>query len=228
MDEGPALLQAVSFVHAAAAAVFQGTFDLHASVVQRAYVSLGPAQNRHARQVRRQAGGERWLAALCWSFMQFAAASALLMPSSSSCCAAAPFGNIVPSTHHLPFDLQTHTHGSDMLAATLLQVMGLMQGKVQGDTFIVIDSFALPVEGTETRVNAASEANEYMVSFLDANKVSVWLSWPLAMELLEAVRLGSLQQQLTASQTCWTMLSLQPVVRTAAYVKAVLHNLLLC
>jgi hypothetical protein len=29
-----------------------------------------------------------------------------------------------------------------------------MQGKVQGDTFIVIDSFALPVEGTETRVNA--------------------------------------------------------------------------
>jgi COP9 signalosome complex subunit 5 len=32
--------------------------------------------------------------------------------------------------------------------------MGLMQGKVQGDTFIVIDSFALPVEGTETRVNA--------------------------------------------------------------------------
>jgi len=35
-----------------------------------------------------------------------------------------------------------------------LEVMGLMQGKVQGDTFIVIDSFALPVEGTETRVNA--------------------------------------------------------------------------
>lgn len=32
--------------------------------------------------------------------------------------------------------------------------MGLMQGKVQGDTFVVIDSFALPVEGTETRVNA--------------------------------------------------------------------------
>ncbi|KAI8466783.1 MAG: hypothetical protein J3K34DRAFT_460709 [Monoraphidium minutum] len=35
-----------------------------------------------------------------------------------------------------------------------LEVMGLMQGKVQGDTFVVIDSFALPVEGTETRVNA--------------------------------------------------------------------------
>lgn len=34
------------------------------------------------------------------------------------------------------------------------QVMGILQGKVVGDTFIVIDSFALPVEGTETRVNA--------------------------------------------------------------------------
>ncbi len=50
--------------------------------------------------------------------------------------------------------------------------MGILQGKVQGDTFIVIDSFALPVEGTETRVNAQAEAYEYMVDFLDTNKVS--------------------------------------------------------
>jgi hypothetical protein len=35
--------------------------------------------------------------------------------------------------------------------------MGLMMGKVEGDTMIVMDSFALPVEGTETRVNAATE-----------------------------------------------------------------------
>lgn len=28
-----------------------------------------------------------------------------------------------------------------------LEVMGLMQGKIQGDTMIVMDSFALPVEG---------------------------------------------------------------------------------
>ena len=27
------------------------------------------------------------------------------------------------------------------------QVLGMMQGQVQGDTFIVLDSFALPVEG---------------------------------------------------------------------------------
>lgn len=47
-----------------------------------------------------------------------------------------------------------------------LEVMGVMQGKVIGDTFIVLDAFALPVEGTETRVNAQAEAYEYMVDFL--------------------------------------------------------------
>ncbi|KXZ43921.1 hypothetical protein GPECTOR_77g19 [Gonium pectorale] len=51
-----------------------------------------------------------------------------------------------------------------------LEVMGILQGKVCGDTFIVLDSFALPVEGTETRVNAQAEAYEYMVDFLDTNK----------------------------------------------------------
>ena len=45
--------------------------------------------------------------------------------------------------------------------------MGLMQGKIQGDAFIVMDSFALPVEGTETRVNALAEAYEYMVNYTD-------------------------------------------------------------
>ncbi|PLB40602.1 Mov34/MPN/PAD-1 family protein [Aspergillus candidus] len=49
-----------------------------------------------------------------------------------------------------------------------LEVMGLMQGYVQHETFIVTDAFRLPVEGTETRVNAQDEANEYMVSYLQA------------------------------------------------------------
>lgn len=49
-----------------------------------------------------------------------------------------------------------------------IEVMGLMQGKISGDTFIVTDAFRLPVEGTETRVNAQDEANEYMVSYLQA------------------------------------------------------------
>lgn len=41
-----------------------------------------------------------------------------------------------------------------------------MQGKVSGDTFIVTDAFRLPVEGTETRVNAHDEANVYIVEYL--------------------------------------------------------------
>lgn len=47
-----------------------------------------------------------------------------------------------------------------------LEVMGLMLGKIEANTFVVTDSFRLPVEGTETRVNAQDEANEYMVEFL--------------------------------------------------------------
>ena len=51
--------------------------------------------------------------------------------------------------------------------------MGLMQGKVMGTSLVILDSFALPVQGTETRVNAAEEANEYMVQYSDlSSKVS--------------------------------------------------------
>jgi COP9 signalosome complex subunit 5 len=49
-----------------------------------------------------------------------------------------------------------------------IEVMGLMQGKIAGDTFIVTDAFRLPVEGTETRVNASDEANEYLVQYLQS------------------------------------------------------------
>ena len=48
-----------------------------------------------------------------------------------------------------------------------LEVMGFMQGKLAGETFIVTDAFRLPVEGTETRVNASDEANEYTINYLD-------------------------------------------------------------
>lgn len=47
-----------------------------------------------------------------------------------------------------------------------LEVMGLMQGYVDGTTLVVTDAFRLPVEGTETRVNAQDEANEYLVEYL--------------------------------------------------------------
>lgn len=52
-----------------------------------------------------------------------------------------------------------------------IEVMGLMQGKVTADgEIIVLDSFALPVEGTETRVNAGAEASEYMIQYDGTSK----------------------------------------------------------
>jgi COP9 signalosome complex subunit 5 len=64
--------------------------------------------------------------------------------------------------------------------------MGLMQGKVIGDTMIVMDAFALPVEGTETRVSAQDQAYEYMVAYMEkikeVNTGKIWYacsSWLL-------------------------------------------------
>jgi COP9 signalosome complex subunit 5 len=51
-----------------------------------------------------------------------------------------------------------------------LEVMGLLLGKVDGNTMIVMDCFALPVEGTETRVNAQAQAYEYMTAYIEAAK----------------------------------------------------------
>ena len=51
-----------------------------------------------------------------------------------------------------------------------LEVMGLMLGKVDGPTMVVMDSFALPVEGTETRVNAQAQAYEYMAAYTESAK----------------------------------------------------------
>ncbi len=48
-----------------------------------------------------------------------------------------------------------------------IEIMGLMQGKIADETFIVTDAFRLPVEGTETRVNAGDAGNEYMVQYLE-------------------------------------------------------------
>lgn len=52
-----------------------------------------------------------------------------------------------------------------------LEVMGLMLGKVDGDTMTVMDAFALPVEGTETRVNAQALAYEYMAAYIESAKL---------------------------------------------------------
>ena len=46
-----------------------------------------------------------------------------------------------------------------------IEIMGLMVGYVSGRSFVVTDAFRLPVEATETRVNAHEEAYEYMATF---------------------------------------------------------------
>lgn len=51
-----------------------------------------------------------------------------------------------------------------------LEVMGLLLGKVDANVMVVMDAFALPVEGTETRVNAQSQAYEYMTSYMESAK----------------------------------------------------------
>nr|XP_039247602.1 COP9 signalosome complex subunit 5-like [Styela clava] len=51
-----------------------------------------------------------------------------------------------------------------------LEVMGLMLGKIDGPNMLVMDCFALPVEGTETRVNAQAAAYEYMTAYVDNAK----------------------------------------------------------
>lgn len=51
--------------------------------------------------------------------------------------------------------------------------MGLLLGFVQQKFFVVEEVLPLPVEGTETRVNAADEANEFIVDFCIAQEMIV-------------------------------------------------------
>ncbi|KAL3229248.1 COP9 signalosome complex subunit 5 [Nakaseomyces bracarensis] len=46
-----------------------------------------------------------------------------------------------------------------------IEVMGMLLGNIIGDTFIIFDCFELPVEGTETTVNAHLESYEFMVQY---------------------------------------------------------------
>lgn len=66
--------------------------------------------------------------------------------------------------------MHTRSSGKGVLGQ-MNEVMGLMQGKVTSDgTFIVMDAFPLPVEGTETRVSAGAAANEFMVTFTESSQ----------------------------------------------------------
>lgn len=51
-----------------------------------------------------------------------------------------------------------------------IEIMGLLLGKVDGNNMLIMDAFALPVEGTETRVNAQSQAYEYMTQYIESAK----------------------------------------------------------
>jgi len=48
----------------------------------------------------------------------------------------------------------------------ILEVMGMLIGKIVGDTLLVMDVFPLPVEGTETRVNAGKDAELYQADYI--------------------------------------------------------------
>lgn len=52
----------------------------------------------------------------------------------------------------------------------IYEIMGLMQGKIVNRTFCIMDVYALPVKGTETRVNAQDEASGYMISHMEGSK----------------------------------------------------------
>jgi len=44
-----------------------------------------------------------------------------------------------------------------------IEVMGSLQGFPVGDTMYIMDVFGLPVVGTETRVNAAADCDQFMI-----------------------------------------------------------------
>ncbi len=58
-----------------------------------------------------------------------------------------------------------------------LEVMGLLLGKVDANVMVVMDSFALPVEGTETRVNAQAQGwvNQRKVPPLSHRTSVLWI-----------------------------------------------------
>ena len=48
-----------------------------------------------------------------------------------------------------------------------VEIMGLMIGKTDGDSIVILDSCPLPVEGSETRV-VADDAQVHMLELMDS------------------------------------------------------------
>ncbi|KAG7750762.1 hypothetical protein KL911_004641 [Ogataea haglerorum] len=51
-----------------------------------------------------------------------------------------------------------------------IEIMGMMTGKIFDGNIVVLDSYPLPVQGTESRVNPLNEAYEFMLQFLEQQK----------------------------------------------------------
>ncbi|KAH3663924.1 hypothetical protein WICMUC_005863 [Wickerhamomyces mucosus] len=51
-----------------------------------------------------------------------------------------------------------------------IEIMGMLTGKIVKNGIVIMDVYPLPVEGTETRVNAQAEGYEFMVDYLDSLK----------------------------------------------------------
>lgn len=61
--------------------------------------------------------------------------------------------------------------GREGPGGTPIEIMGLLVGNADGNSIIVKDACPLPVEGIEYKVEAAEEAQGYMVSLLDSLEV---------------------------------------------------------
>eukprot|EP00760_Papus_ankaliazontas_P005037 PhM_4_TR12354/c0_g2_i1/m.17098/K09613/COPS5, CSN5; COP9 signalosome complex subunit 5 len=53
-----------------------------------------------------------------------------------------------------------------------VEVMGLMQGYIADNTFVVLDSFALPVDASEVECSASQATMEYMIQYLENAKLA--------------------------------------------------------
>lgn len=91
-----------------------------------------------------------------------------------------------------------------------VEVMGLMIGKPDGDSIIVLDACPLPVEGSETRV-VADDAQVYMTKLMDSMElrrregfVGWYHSHPFDVETYSHCHLSAIDVQ---TQTGWQMAS---------------------
>eukprot|EP01088_Endostelium_zonatum_P015405 TRINITY_DN376_c1_g3_i1.p1 TRINITY_DN376_c1_g3~~TRINITY_DN376_c1_g3_i1.p1 ORF type:complete len:341 (+),score=94.43 TRINITY_DN376_c1_g3_i1:98-1120(+) len=99
-----------------------------------------------------------------------------------------------------------------------IEVMGVLQGKlIDSETFVVLDAFALPVEASETRVNAQAQGDEYLVNYLSSaemvgkseNAIGWYHSHPSYGCWLSGIDVGT--QKLQQKQGPWVAIVVDPI-----------------